>query len=60
MPDKSDLSHLLLLKLRELSLHERTLSMLPSDKRIEIAGRSQACQKFGVGSGTVQRIARSE
>ena len=37
MPDKSDLSHLLLRKLRELSLHERTFSMVPSDKRIEIA-----------------------
>jgi hypothetical protein len=40
MPDKSDLSHLLLRKLRELSLHERTFSMVPSDKRIEIAGHT--------------------
>jgi hypothetical protein len=40
MPDKGDLSHLLLLKLRELSLEGRTVSMVPSDKRIEIIGHS--------------------
>jgi hypothetical protein len=40
MPDTSDLSHLLLMKLRELSLEARTFSMVPSDKRIEIAGHS--------------------
>jgi hypothetical protein len=40
MPDKSDLSHLLLMKLRELSFEARTFSMVPSDKRIEIAGPS--------------------
>jgi hypothetical protein len=40
MPDKTDLSHLLLMKLRDLSLRERTISMLPSDKRIEIAGHT--------------------
>jgi hypothetical protein len=40
MPDKSDLSHLLLMKLRELSLQARTFSIVPSDKRIEIAGHS--------------------
>jgi hypothetical protein len=28
------------MKLRELSLHERTFSMVPSDKRIEIAGHT--------------------
>jgi hypothetical protein len=40
MPDKSDLSHLLLMKLRELSLEGRTFSVVPSDKRVEIAGHS--------------------
>ena len=40
MPDKSDLSHLLLMKLWELSLHGRAFSMVPSDKRIQIAGHS--------------------
>jgi hypothetical protein len=40
MPDKSDLSHLLLMKLRELSLEGCTFSVVPSDKRIEIAGHS--------------------
>jgi hypothetical protein len=40
MPDKSDLSHLLLLKLRELSFEAQTFSMVPSDKRLEIAGHS--------------------
>ena len=40
MPDKPGLSHLLLMKLRELSLREGTFSMVPSDKRIEIPGRT--------------------
>jgi hypothetical protein len=40
MPDKPALSHLLLMKLGELSLHESTFSMVPSDKRIEIAGHT--------------------
>jgi hypothetical protein len=39
-PDKSDLSHLMLLKLRKPSLHAARFSMLPSDKRIEIAGHT--------------------
>ena len=40
MPDKGDLSRLLLLKLRQLSLAGRTFSMVPSDKRLEIIGHT--------------------
>jgi hypothetical protein len=40
MPDNPPLSHLLLMKLEELSLHEPTFSIVPSDKRIEIAGHT--------------------
>jgi hypothetical protein len=40
MPVKSDLPHLLLMKLQELSLQEPRFSMVPSDERIEIAGHT--------------------
>jgi hypothetical protein len=40
MRSKGDLSHLLLMKLREMSFEGHPVSILPKDKRIEIAGFS--------------------